>query len=229
MEMVKQHGLATAVNSTKIFSKGPSDALHSGHAITKISSWNIRTGNDRNLESAVLEMGRQGIEFCALQEVRKAKSGTQVLKIKDEVTHQIHNYTLLFSGSEKGGQHGVGILIKDTKISFLKEWNASKKFPERIMWAVLDGVTILSFYGFTETKSSKSNISKDDHKNRKTKLYEELNNIYNTLKHDKPIFICGDYNARIGFRDNNPRQAGQFGDPKENQQKKMVPLYLILQ
>ena len=188
--------------------------------IIKIATWNMRTSGPRgeNLEKLVLEVGRQGIDFCSLQEVRKKQQGTQTIKMDDINNNLTYNYKLYFSGSDEGGNHGVGILVKDTNAKFYEDWNHSELFPERIMWVVMDGMTIISFYGFTEKLSNYKTTSKEEHQQRKTQLYEELDKVYNTLSHKQPVFLCGDFNARIGFYDNNPRQAGLYGDPRETQQ-----------
>ena len=215
------HGLYKAVNSRfqAFGSRGGRKDL------TRLSSWNVRScSSTEHLERLVLEIGRKDLDFCAIQEVRLANQGTKTIKIQDYTlsSSPIYSYTLLFSGSENGGHHGVGILIKQSKFKDLLDWGSSEVFPERIIWAKFNGLNIISFYGFTETTQS---CTKSAHTERKLSLYNELDNIYvRYLPHNIPSFICGDFNARIGYRSlkdtrNDPTSSscniGPYGDHRE--------------
>ena len=97
---------------------------------TSGASWNIRTGiSEEKREQVLLELGRRGISFCALQEVKLKGCGSIEQTVVDEVKQGSHveveaqamkkhtknktfTYTLFYSGTEKGGQHGVGIAIE---------------------------------------------------------------------------------------------------------------------
>jgi len=214
--MTQQHGLVGAVKSAF-----PALGPRGGRAQkTNISSWNIRSGSSRErLEQIVLELGRNTVEFCAVQELRLPNQGQQQFNLLDHQLQQTYSYTLLFSGSQVGGFSGVGVFIQSSKLCYLKDWNASEIFPERIMWTEFEGLTIISFYGFTETRSSKSrDPDPQSHLEKKVHLYEELDRIYSSLSHRQPVILCGDFNARIGFSDNSSSTTGAFGDPHERRQ-----------
>ena len=51
------------------------------------------------------------------------------------------------------------------------------------------------------------------HTKYKELLYAELDTMYRNLNKSKfPVFVMGDFNARIGFRGNPIKQVGKFGD-----------------
>ena len=51
------------------------------------------------------------------------------------------------------------------------------------------------------------------HTKDKELLYAELDTMYRNLNKSKfPVFVMGDFNARIGFRGNPIKQVGKFGD-----------------
>ena len=90
--------------------------------ITLGASWNIRTGiSEEKREQVVLELGRRKISFCALQEIKLKGCGSieqtvvDMIQPKNEKLHaktQSFTYNIFYSGTEKGGQHGVGIAIE---------------------------------------------------------------------------------------------------------------------
>ena len=209
---------------------------------TSGASWNIRTGiSEEKREQVLLELGRRGISFCALQEVKLKGCGSIEQTVVDEVKQGSHveveaqamkkhtknktfTYTLFYSGTEKGGQHGVGIAIEQQFMQYFKERGQNEKFPERIMWVVMEGCTIISFYGFTETKKGDQEVL-ERHRANKEALYAELVKDYHKLlvnanKNKQPIFILGDFNARIG-RQSDGGMIGSYGNfhedhPNEN-------------
>ena len=72
--------------------------------ITRLSTWNIRSGStNEQLERLVLEVGRKDLDYCALQEVRLANSGTKQFSISDLTltSPKSYHYTLLFSGAQR--------------------------------------------------------------------------------------------------------------------------------
>ena len=122
------------------------------------SSWNVRSGiNTSQQERIVLSLGRKDIDFCACQEIRLKGKGTMDFSVKDHEKDVLYHYTLIYSGTEKGGQHGVGVFFKTCRKKDLLEWRVGLEFPERILIVSFTGCIIISFYGFTETTRSKKN------------------------------------------------------------------------
>ena len=74
----------------------------------KIGTVNIRTGkDDSKLERVVKEIDKAGLYICVLQEVRRLRKGSAIIK-----TDTRHEYEVYWSGYQTKRHHGVGIVIK---------------------------------------------------------------------------------------------------------------------
>ena len=81
------------------------------------------------------------------------KKGQTEISVVDHLrNNKVYNYVLLFSGLEKNGIHGVGIIVSSDKMKFLRRWDSSMDYPGRIMWATFEGTNVISFYTHTESK-----------------------------------------------------------------------------
>ena len=182
------------------------------------SSWNVRSGSSKEQqEKIVLALGRKDIDFCAVSEMRLKGQGELVFDTKDMSNDITYHYTLIYSGSEKGGNHGVGLFFKTIRRKDLLGYTVGSKFPERLLVVSFTGCHIISFYGFTESKPRNKEVSQ--HIEDKELLYIELDTMYSSLDKRKfPVFVMGDFNARIGFRGNPRMQVGAFGDYCERSQ-----------
>lgn len=145
---------------------------------TIFSSWNIRSGlNQEAVEKIAWSLGRDNVDFCALQEVRREGLASMDISVMDHEKGMTYDYTMLYSGHEKQGHHGVGIMISARKMKFLTDWGCNGKFPERIMWCKFEGCNIISFYGFTEAKPLGMDVETHE------ELYAELESVYKSLSH----------------------------------------------
>ena len=107
---------------------------------TIFSSWNIRSGlKQETIEKTAWYLGRENVDFCALQEVRRAGLGSIDISVWDHEKEMTHDYTMLYSGPEKIGHHGVGIMISARKMHYLTDWDVTVNFP----WCKMEGCNII--------------------------------------------------------------------------------------
>ena len=79
-----------------------------------IGTINIRTGkDDEKLESVVRQINKARLSICGLQEVRRLKTGSVLIKCEDN--DETSTYEVHWSGKSVKRQHGVGIAIRVDK------------------------------------------------------------------------------------------------------------------
>ena len=141
---------------------------------TKISTWNVRTAlSKEQQERIVLDLGKQDIDFCSLQELRLKEKGVITFSVYDEFNDKTYDYTLLYSGLKEGGHEGVGLIFKPSYLHYLIDWDSNCDLPGRIMWASFSGCSFVSVYGYTEAR---------DTLEQKTNFFGNLDKTYSELK-----------------------------------------------
>jgi exonuclease III len=160
----------------------------------KIGSWNVRTAMSHKKRSeigAVLERAR--IDICAVQEARISGCGSI----------DIPKFSLFFSGNDRG-RAGVGVFVSSDLCHTVVNWLPCCRFPDRIATLICDEFAVIVVYCFTESGSSLA---------EKEGLAEALNDTIKSCSRRKPVFICGDFNCRLGEADGI--SIGAHGMPRE--------------
>ena len=81
-----------------------------------IGTINVRTGReDEKLESVVRQINKARLSICALQEVRRLKTGSALITCKNDDDDKGSSYAVHWSGHSVKRQHGVGIVIQVDK------------------------------------------------------------------------------------------------------------------
>ena len=147
------------------------------------------------------ELFRLNIDIAALQETRLADSG--MLREKD--------YTFFWQGRAEGEAriHGVGFAVKNSLLSSIQP---PTEGTERILTLRLSTsvgfVTIMSIYA--PTLSSAADL--------KDQFYEELDSVIKSIPTSEPLFLLGDFNARVGGdHESWPECIGHSGIGKMNE------------
>ena len=168
---------------------------HKNSLSMKIGSWNVRTllsdtssaatRPERRTALVARELGRLGIDIAALSETRLADEGQL-----DEVGG---GYTFFWKGVEEGEnrQHGVGFAIKTDLVKQLTELPSGINKRLMTMRLPLESnrfVTIISAYAPTLTSPEED----------KGEFYDELRSILLNVPPSDKIWLCGDFNARVG-------------------------------
>ena len=172
-----------------------SKKYHKNSLAMKIGSWNVRTllsdtssaatRPERRTALVARELGRLGIDIAALSETRLADEGQL-----DEVGG---GYTFFWKGVEEGEnrQHGVGFAIKTDLVKQLTELPSGINKRLMTMRLPLESnrfVTIISAYAPTLTSPEED----------KGIFYDELRSILLNVPPSDKIWLCGDFNARVG-------------------------------
>ena len=147
------------------------------------------------------ELTRLDISIAALQETRLAGSGT----IREE------NFTFFWKGRDLGQprQHGVGFAINNALISATEPpTDGTERLLSLRLNSASGPVVIINAYAPT---LAASDDAKDD-------FYGQLDKMVNDIHQTVPVFILGDFNARIGVDfESWPTCIGHFGTGKINE------------
>ena len=177
----------------------------------KISTWNVRTllpdtrpspsRPERRTALIASELGRLGIDIAALQETRFADEGRI-----DEV-----GYSFFWKGVNEGEdrQAGVGFAIKSELLKNLTE------LPTGISKRVITLRVPLQHGRYTTIISAYAPIlsSTDEDKGL---FYDELRSVLFRVPAEDKIWLCGDFNARVGSDHDAWAPLGQHGIGKSN-------------
>ena len=179
----------------------------------KIATWNIRTllpdtrtaasRPERRTALIACELDRLGIDIAALQETRLAAEGRL-----DEVGT---GYSFFWKGVEEGEnrQAGVGFAIKKDLLSNMTELpiGVSKRvITLRIPLHHGRYATIISAYAPILNSTDEE----------KGIFYDELRSILFRVPPDDKIWLCGDFNARVGTDHESWAPLGKHGIGKSN-------------
>ena len=178
----------------------------------RLATWNVRTmctglsddlrevNDSRKTAIIDRELTRLNISIAALQETRLASSGS----LREE------NYTFFWRGreAEQPRQHGVGFAIKNTLLSTVETPSDGTERLLKIRLGTTSGpVNIFSVYAPTMTSSEEV----------KDQFYEELHKAIKKCPEGEPMFLLGDFNARVGTdRESWPRSLGHHGTGRMN-------------
>ena len=107
------------------------------------------------------------------------------------------NYTWVFSG--EGGRTeytaGVGMVISNKFMQYIED---IEPINDRIMYATLRGTIecniICTYMPPAERQQFPERLIED-----KDKAYEEIHKVIDKKKNKGPMYICGDWNARLIF------------------------------
>ena len=174
----------------------------------KVGSWNVRTllrdtrsaAARPEIRTALVarELGRLGIDIAALSETRFADEGQL-----DEVGG---GYTFFWKGVEEGEnrQHGVGFAIKTDLVQQLTELPSGINKRLMTMRLPLESnrfVTIISAYAPTLSSPEED----------KGIFYDDLRSILLNVPPSDKIWLCGDFNARVGTDHESWKCLGKHG------------------
>ena len=102
---------------------------------------------------------------------------------------EINGYVLVWSGQTDKYQAGVAILMKKKIAQCIQDIQYVSERVKKIVLSLHDqSITIISAYAPTNT----SEIAK------KNSFYDELDKATTTIPSDHKVFVCADFNARIG-------------------------------
>ena len=161
----------------------------------KIGSWNVRTllpdtrtaaaRPERTTALVSRELGRLGIDIAALAETRLADEG--------ELEEVGGGYTFFWKGVDEGEdrQAGVGFAIKTELVKQLDELPSGTSKRVISMRLPLESgrfVTIISVYAPILRSSEED----------KGIFYDELRSVLLKVPLADKIWLCGDFNARVG-------------------------------
>ncbi|KAI8479746.1 hypothetical protein Bbelb_425490 [Branchiostoma belcheri] len=183
-----------------------------------IACWNVRTlcpgfntlpsAETPTRKTAILdcELARLNIDICALSETRLSDSGY----IREE------EYTVFWRGlaAQERRLYGVGFAIKNSLLPFT---DTPVSTNERLMSLKINTcsgpVHLISAYAPTLQAS-------DDVKDS---FYDLLRNILVKIPRKQPVYVLGDFNARVGSDHASwPRQIGTHGIGKVNENGQRV-------
>ena len=148
----------------------------------KLGTINVRTAReDEKLERTIKEIDKANLSICGLQEVRRTKTGSALIKLQE----LDKKYEVYWSGHSSKRQHGVGIVIKVDNNIIIEE---IKCINARIIVADINlygcSIRIVNCYAPTED----STTSSKDH------FYASLRKQL-TTDNNRKIICIGDFNA----------------------------------
>eukprot|EP00745_Piridium_sociabile_P043277 TRINITY_DN8831_c0_g1_i1.p1 TRINITY_DN8831_c0_g1~~TRINITY_DN8831_c0_g1_i1.p1 ORF type:complete len:1016 (+),score=240.62 TRINITY_DN8831_c0_g1_i1:1061-4108(+) len=148
-----------------------------------------------------MELNRLQMDIVALQETRL--SGTGSVRERD--------FSFFWQGKppDETREHGVGFAVRN---SLLGSITPPTEGTERILSLKLHSsagpVSLFSIYAPTLTSSA----------DVKDKFYDDLSTATRSIPANEPLFILGDFNARVGADHNSwPTCLGQFGTGRMNE------------
>ena len=150
----------------------------------KIGTINIRTGkDDEKLENAVRQINKAGISICGLQEVRRLRTGSAI--IKTEVDGIMSKYEVYWSGNTVKRQHGVGIAVKvENGIDIVEVTPVNARIIVLDIVVYGCALRVINCYAPTENDSDAA----------KTAFYHTLGKQFNRNSKQKTV-VLGDFNA----------------------------------
>ena len=179
----------------------------------RIGTWNVRTmqpgldnmdirhGELRKTAVIDKELQNLDLDIVALQETRIADSGSR----------RENNFTFYWKGldADQPRHHGVGFAIRNKLIQSV---STPTGISERIMSVSVNTtkgqMNLISAYAPTLCASSED----------KDKFYDALSAVVSEMDAKKPLYILGDFNARVGNDHQSwPRSLGHHGIGKMNE------------
>jgi exonuclease III len=147
--------------------------------LIRIGSWNVRSCCSYKQRSDIDSyLETCPVDYIALQECRINGRGIKLLK----------EFVLHYYGVDNG-RAGVGLLIRNGYNHDLKNVITINESNGRICVYVFSKKSIIVAYAPTECKYSLE---------EKEKFYDLLDNSIQLCNKKFPIYVCGDFNARIG-------------------------------
>jgi len=147
------------------------------------------------------ELNRLHMDIVALQETRLAESG--VLREKD--------YSFFWQGkaTDETREHGVGFAVRNNLLdSIIPPTGGSERLLRLQLQTSAGPVSLISTYAPTLTSAPEL----------KDRFYDDLSATVNEVPPHEPLFILGDFNARVGADHNSwPNCLGHFGIGKMNE------------
>ena len=151
----------------------------------RIGSWNVRSFSNVNSRKKVNDMLLKArVDICALQET----------KLKNDGVIDLPDFKLFYFGVDgsKRARNGVGFLIRRCLVDSLIEFCPVGKSDGRIAFLRFNKFSVVSAYCPTECNSTDK---------QETEFFKMVNQTIRMCPNRFPIFICGDFNARIGKPD----------------------------
>ncbi|XP_069158045.1 uncharacterized protein [Procambarus clarkii] len=147
-----------------------------------------------------IELRRLQIDIVTLQETRLPTTGS--IREKD--------FTFIWQGKppEEVREHGIGFAIMNRLLgSIVLPTEESARIIKLQLHTVAGLVSLINAYAPTLTSSTEP----------KDELYDDLGLTLRDIPQQEPVFLLGDFNARVGFDHRSwPSCLGQFGFGKMN-------------
>lgn len=163
----------------------------------RLATWNIQGLRTKQLE-VFQELKQYKIDICVFTETKKKGRGSE----------EIEEYMHFYSGVEKSmrARRGVSIAVHKKFRKNVKSW---EEIDEQIisMEIVKNGETIVIIGAYAP--------SDDADANTKDEFYDKLRDVLINVNHNKEVCILGDFNARIGRKENNAI-VGRYGEERVN-------------
>ena len=156
-------------------------------ASLRVATLNVGTLRDKEPE-VVETISRRRIDLCCLQEIRLPGSldenQTREVRLDDHTM-----YKLYFSGSKRGLQNGVGILLAER---WIDKVISVKRFSDRMM--LLKLVIGGAVFTFTSLYAPQKSLPRTV----KTQFYDSLQDICMAIPSSEALFCLGDWNGHVG-------------------------------
>ena len=176
--------------------------------IQKIGTFNCQGILTSEVKKRTLadDFERHGMSFLAIQETHMKDYG--VITIKSSTNKE---YTLYYSGNNTKSVNGVGIITEQSRnVTFIP-------INDRICYLTTkvnnkQTVHVVSAYAPTLAHSEKDPEMRE-------KFYSELESILRKFKERHIVFLCGDFNAKIGKQKHDDiyhEVCGSYGKGKPN-------------
>ena len=153
---------------------------------TKFATLNIRGVKKPGLREEIdMWMAKNEIDILCLQETRNNQNSRETRK----------NYTWFFSG--EGGRKdytaGVGMVIRNKFMQYIED---IVPINDRLMYLTIRGTIETNIVCTYMPPAERQNLP-DILTVEKDNAYEEIQKILDKKKNKGPMFICGDWNARL--------------------------------
>ena len=151
----------------------------------KIGSVNIRTGKeDQKLENVVHQIHKAGLSICALQEVRRLRSGSCI--IESNFNDVLRKYEVYWSGNKMKRIHGVGIVVcVDSGIEVIEVIQVNQRMI--VLEVKVHGIWIKIINCYAPTEDAKDST--------KDAFYHDLNKQMIPSNKKMKVICLGDFNA----------------------------------
>ena len=175
-----------------------------------IGTWNMQTMQENGghvdlakLDLLIEEFKEQKLNILGLCETRWSKQGR----------FNRGEYTVVHSGSEKGGHKGVAVILDKYHSNCLKSYNS---INDRIMMIKLNTkpapLNIIQVYAPT------SQSSEEDIEN----FYNDLQSVKDSISSKEICIVMGDLNAKVGEGEDNECGIGRHGLGGRNERGDML-------